>query len=171
MRWISGIITLVLVITLIGCSRGNPGGPGAVKDKATDKVTTTDKVTSTDKTTTTDKASTDKTSTVDSSKTFTLDPPNLSTNIKQGEEIQLSIGINRGKNFDQDVSLKFEGVPKGIEITEGAKTFKKTEDKAKVSLKAAKDAELGDFTIKVVGQPATGPDASNTFKITVKKSE
>jgi hypothetical protein len=40
---------------------------------------------------------------------------------------------------------------------------------AKVTLKAAPDASLGEFTIKVTGHPTTGSNATSEFKVTVAK--
>jgi hypothetical protein len=37
---------------------------------------------------------------------------------------------------------------------------------AKINLKVADDAALGDFTVKVTGHPTSGADATNEFKMT-----
>lgn len=101
---------------------------------------------------------------------FTLDVPNLSTSIKQGETKMVSIGIKRGKNFDQDVALKLDGLPAGLTADPAAPWLKKGEEEAKFNLKAADDAAVGDFTVKVQGKPAKdGATAANEFKITVDK--
>lgn len=102
-------------------------------------------------------------------RTFSLDMPNLSTSLKQGEAKNISIGINRGKNFDQDVTLKFGDLPKGVSIDPASPAIKAGDKEAKITVKAADDAALGDFNIPVHGHPASGPDATNTFKITVNK--
>jgi uncharacterized membrane protein len=98
---------------------------------------------------------------------FTLDPPNLATKLKQGEPKAIAIGINRGKNFDQDVTLKFENLPKGMSIEPAHPVIKHGETEAKLTIKATDDAAIGEFAIKVTGHPAKGADASNEFKITV----
>src|SRR4051794_20819143 len=46
--------------------------------------------------------------------TFSLSMPTLSTKLKQGESKDITIGIKRGKNIDEDVAIKFEDVPKGV---------------------------------------------------------
>ena len=101
--------------------------------------------------------------------TFTLDPPNLATKLKQGESRAFAIGINRGKNFDQDVTLKFENLPKGTSIEPASPVITHGDTEAKLTIKAADDAAVGDFAIRVTGRPAKGSDASNEFKVTVAK--
>jgi uncharacterized membrane protein len=101
--------------------------------------------------------------------TFKLDTPNLSTKVKQGEAREVTIGIDRGKNFDQDVALKFEDLPKGVTIDPPSPMIKHGDKEAKATIHAADDAAVGDFTIKVDGKPTKGEMASNTFKVTVEK--
>ena len=132
---------------LVGCDKGTPGGPGA--------------------TGTGNRSVTTAVSTADD--TFTLSVPTLSTSIKQTESKVVSIGIKRGKNFGQDVSLKLEGLPDGVTADPSAPTIKAGEEEAKVTIKASEKAALGDFTVKVVGHPGKGSDASNEFKLTVEK--
>src|SRR5690349_19165210 len=47
---------------------------------------------------------------------FQLDPPTLAVRLKQGEAKDEKIGIKRGKGFDEDVTLKFDDIPKDVEI-------------------------------------------------------
>src|SRR5262245_26023667 len=68
---------------------------------------------------------------------FKLSPPNLATRLKQGENKEVTISINRGKNFDQDVTLKFEGLPDGVTIDPSSPTIKHGDKEAKVTVKAA----------------------------------
>jgi hypothetical protein len=100
--------------------------------------------------------------------TFELDPPNLEKSITQGTSEPIVIGIDRGKNFDQDVALSFDNVPKGVSIDPAAPTIKKGDKNATINVKAAADAAVGHHEIKVVGKPGSGASASNTFKIEVK---
>jgi uncharacterized membrane protein len=106
--------------------------------------------------------------------TFKLTTPTLTTDIKQGEEKSIDIGIKRGKGFDQDVALTFEtkdgkALPKEIHITPEKTTIKKGDDKTAIKVKADDDAPLNKFTIKVNGKPGSGDAASDTFDIEVKK--
>ena len=145
-RWSPATLTLSgLVALAIGCNASTPGGPGA-------------------------KGPGDKKPIVGMAEdTFNLDPPNLSTTLKQGESKTVTIGIKRGKNFSQDVALKFENPAKGLTIEPKDVTIKHGEQDAKLTLKAADDAALGDFTVKVTGHPASGADSLGEFKVKVEK--
>jgi hypothetical protein len=101
--------------------------------------------------------------------TFTLSAPFWTTSLKQGETKAVSIVINRDKRFDQDVTLRFDGMPKGVTIEPSGAVIKNGEADAKFVLKAADDASLGDFVVKVTGHPTKGADAAHDFKFTVAK--
>lgn len=132
-------------VILTGCNQGTSGGPGAA-GPASEQATV---------------GQTDE--------TFTLNMPMMSTNLNQGETAAVSIGIKRGRNMDGDVTLKFEGLPEGVTIEPANPTIKREDTEAKLTLRAADDASLGDFTVKVMGHPTKGPDASNDLKITIAK--
>jgi hypothetical protein len=100
---------------------------------------------------------------------FKLSPPTFATKLKQGETKAATISIKRGKNFDQDVTLKFEGVPKDVSIDPAAPTIKHSEEKTEVMIKAADTAALGDHTVKVLGKPKEGPEATSELKLTVSE--
>ena len=104
-----------------------------------------------------------------SDQTFTLSVPTFSTTLKQGEAKTDKIGIHRGKNFAEDVSLHFSGLPKGVTIDPPNPMIKASDKEATVTLKAADDAPVGDFMVKVNGHPTTGADAMNEFKISIRK--
>jgi len=94
----------VAMFVLVGCNSGTTGGPGADKAKAQEKESKTKKLQ-------------DKISQPED--TFSLDVPTLSTKLKQGESKVVTIGIKRGKNFDQNVKLKLDGVPTGVTADPG----------------------------------------------------
>lgn len=100
---------------------------------------------------------------------FTLSMPFWTTGLKQGEAKVFSITINREKRFDQDVTLKFAGLPKGITVDPTGSVIKNGETEAKFVLKASDDAALGDFAINVTGHPTKGADVSHEFKFTIAK--
>jgi hypothetical protein len=144
--------SLVMVLALVaftGCDRGTSGGPGATDSKTKQPLV----------------------GQVDN--TFNLSvPTNLpfeSTTLKQGETAQVVIGIKRGKNFDQDVVLKFADLPSGVTLDPASADLKRGDTEAKFTLKATDEAALGDFTVNVTGHPAEGKDAKNHFKVTVAK--
>jgi len=139
---VAALVAAVGSSVLVGCGSGSQGGPGA--DKKGGVVNPADDA-------------------------FTLSPPNSTTHIKQGESKVVEIGIKRGKNFGQDVSLKLDGLPKGVTADPAGPDIKAGQEDAKVTLKAADDAALGEFTVKVTGHPKTGADATNEFKLTVDK--
>jgi len=140
----NGLVVLFMLALLMsfGCnSHGTPGGPGATAAN---------------------------TQTVGQAEaTFSLDVPNLSTKIKQGESKIVTIGIKRGKNFNEDVHLSLTGLPQGITLDPASPVIQHNDKDAAITMKAAEDAALGDFTVKVVGHPTKGADATNEFKVTI----
>jgi len=137
---------LVLVaFALAGCDQSTPGGPGITNPPHKQPVYG------------------------ETENTFNLSVPRMSTTLHQGETKEASIGIARGKNFDGDVELSFADGPEGVTLSSTTPIIKHGDTEAKVTLKAAADASLGDFTIKVKGHPTTGADATSEFKVTVAK--
>ena len=139
-------MAMLFGVFLAGCNQGTPGGPGA--PPANDK----------------------KSEVVQANDSFNLSSDLIPTSIKQGERIATSIGIKRGGNFDEDVTLKFSNVPTGVKLEPSSAVIKHGDTEAKFDLEASKDASIGDFTILVTGHPAKGADAEIPFKISVKKS-
>ena len=131
------------MFVLVGCNNGTPGGPGVDKNKPSKVGQTAD--------------------------TFSLTVPELATKLKQGEAKDVTIGIKRGKNIDEDVTVKFEDVPKGVTFDPASPKIKHGDTEAKVGVKAADDAAVGDFTVKVIGKPTKGPEATNEMKVSVAK--
>jgi uncharacterized membrane protein len=144
-RFLAGLLALSLTV-VTGCGdKGTPGGPGVNNPNNNKPVV----------------------GTADS--TFTLDVPNLSTSIKQGETKVITIGINRGKNFDQNVTLKLENLPNGLTASPSSPVINRGEKEVKFNVTASTEAAIGDFVIKVHGDPATGADAHSEFKVSVEK--
>jgi uncharacterized membrane protein len=145
MKTLCAGLVLVASAAFLGCeTKSTSGGPGAKDSNRTGGLTQPEN-------------------------TFSLKPPMLSTTIKQGETHAVTISIDRGKNFDKDVALKFDDLPKGVTIEPASPTIKHGDKEAKVDVKAADDAALGDHVIKVVGHPSEGPDATHEMKIKVDK--
>jgi uncharacterized membrane protein len=132
------------LIAFTGCDKGTQGGPGATNASNRNPIGQADD-------------------------TFKLTTPTFSTTLKQGESKVVDIGIKRGKNFDQDVSVKFDNLPKGVSVEPATPALKHGDDDAKVTFKAANDAAVGDFTVTVIGHPTKGADASHELKLTVEK--
>jgi hypothetical protein len=141
-RALAGLLVVALV-TLVGCNKGkdSAGGPGATNTTAKPPLYG------------------------QADNTFNLTA--ASASLKQGETKTVSIGISRGKNFQEDVTVKFTDVPQGVTLDPVTLTIKHGETEAQVTLKAAAEAALGDFTIKVIGHPTKGADATHELKINV----
>ncbi len=147
-----GFVALALV-ALSGCTQGTPGGPGVSSTPSTPGTSTT--------------TTAQKPVIGDAEETFSLSVPVLSTNLKQGETKAAAISLSRGKNFDEDVTLKFADVPKGVTIDPADPVIKHGDAEVNITFQAADDAALGDFTIKVTGHPTKGADAKTEFKLNV----
>ncbi len=143
---------IALIGFTVGCNEQRiPGGPGATNTPAQPGATTT----------------ANRTTYGESEETFALNVPTLSTKVKQGEATTAKISVSRGKNFDEDVTLSFINVPKGVTLNPATMVLAKNEKEASVEIHAADDAALGDFTVKVIGHPTKGADGSNELKLTV----
>jgi uncharacterized membrane protein len=137
-------LCMLSLVTLTGCKPGTSGGPGATGTGAGNNVKQADN-------------------------SFSLSVPKTSTTLKQGETKTIDIGIDRGKNFGEDVALKIGDLPNGVMVEPAAPVIKTGDKEAKLTVKAADDAALGDFNIKVTGHPAAGPDAVNDIKLKIEK--
>ncbi|MFA6244898.1 MAG: hypothetical protein WC655_28400, partial [Candidatus Hydrogenedentales bacterium] len=138
------------LVTLVGCDQGTSGGPGATTPKSEEGVM--------------EQAGNMIKQAED---TFSLNVP--STSLHQGESATVTIGIDRGKNFSEEVSLKLGELPKGVSVDPTSPVIKHGDTEATFALKAAEDAALGDFTVSVTGHPTKGADAVAEAKITVKQ--
>jgi uncharacterized membrane protein len=100
--------------------------------------------------------------------TFKISVPNAT--VKQGESKDIDVAIDRGKNFDQDVALKFNDLPTGVSVDPATPMLKHGDKDVKVTVKAADDAAIGDFkNVKVTGHPDKGSDTTVDMKVTVNK--
>ena len=130
---------------LLGCNQETPGGPGA--------ATQTE----------------NKPMLGQADGTFVLSVPLISTSLKQGETKSASVTIKRGKNFDEDVTLKFSNIPKGVSLDPESQVIKHGATEAKFKIVAANSAALGDFDLVMSGHPSKGADSTSAFKITINK--
>lgn len=147
MKLLTMLIASGMAVALYGCSPSTPGGPGtALPESEKPMIGQTDN-------------------------TFTLDVPMMATKLEQGVENTVAIGIKRGTNFAQDVSLKFSDVPQGIHIQPSVPVIARTDEEVKFTIHAAEDAPLGDFTVKVSGVPESGPPANAELTLTISKHE
>lgn len=143
-------VLVAALVPLIGCeAKSPPGGPGARS--------------------TTERGGT-ATRTVEgrSAETFTLSAPATATALKQGESKEVTIAIDRGDQFKQDVTLKFNA-PQGLKIEPAEAAIKASDKEAKLMVTAEKDAPLGEHKITVTAVPQTGTSTTATFQIEVQK--
>jgi uncharacterized membrane protein len=115
---------------LVGCNTSPPGGTGG---KGTGTGTAAGR-----------------------SATFTIHAPATSTTIKQGERREVKLKVDRGKDFKENVTLKFEA-PAGVKVDPAEVTVKASDpEEVAVNVSAEKDAKLGEQEIHVTGVPQGG---------------
>jgi uncharacterized membrane protein len=101
-------------------------------------------------------------------KTFSLSVPFESVALTQGEEKSVLIGINRGENFREEVAIEVTDLPTGVTLATADPSIEHGSTDATLNFKAASDAALGDFTVKLTGVTASsGADFTREFKMTV----
>jgi uncharacterized membrane protein len=98
---------------------------------------------------------------------FKIVVPTFATEIKQGEVQSVTISLERGAYFKQDVKFMIK-TTKGISV-EPTKVMVKASDKPDVQLRitAPKDAALGEYRVSVKGTPETGEPTSTVFNMKV----
>ena len=143
-RSFAGLLALAMV-AFTGCNQGTPGGPGVTNPPQKQPAYG------------------------EADNTFNLSVPRMSTTLHQGETKEVAIGIERGKNFEEDVTLKFADGPKGVTIESASPVIKHGDTEAKVTFKATRRRLTGRLHRQGDGTPDQGADATNEFKITVAK--
>ena len=147
-----GLLVLGFV-ALNGCNRSSPEGAAATASSPSAKPEATVAM---------------KPVVGEAENTFSLSVPHQPTSLKQGTETGVLIGINRGKNFDEEVGLKVDGLPDGVTVVSADPVIKHGSKDVSLMLKAADDAALGDFTVKVTGhRSSSGADSSHEFQLSV----
>jgi hypothetical protein len=140
----AGLMVTALAVST-GCNQGTPGGPGATERTANKPIVER------------------------ANDTFILDVPMTSTKLKQGETKEVAISVARGAKFDEDVTLKFTGLPKGVTLNPASPIIRHGEKDTKITVAAADTAAPGDFRLNVTGKPTKGADATNEFRISIAK--
>ena len=99
--------------------------------------------------------------------TFKLMIPSTTTTVKQGEAQTVKVSLERGAGFKQGVKLDMKA-PTGLTVEPDGTTVKAS-DKGEVQLtiRAAKDAALGDQKIMVKGTPEQGEVVEMELKVAV----
>ena len=98
---------------------------------------------------------------------FKVAVPTFGTEIKQGEVQSVTISLERGAYFKQDVKF-FIKPAKGISV-EPIDVIVKASDKPEVQLRITvpKNAALGVYRVYVKGTPKTGAPTSTEFNVKV----
>jgi uncharacterized membrane protein len=147
---------LLTLVAAVGCNRYSPEGPEATSTADTEQSAEPVRTV------------VNKPIAGEADETFSLSVPFESVALTQGEEKSVLIGINRGENFREEVSIKVSGLPKGVTLETDAPVIKQGTTDATLMLKAAGDAALGDFTVNVTGHTASSAaDFTKEFKMTV----
>ncbi|MGA2916759.1 MAG: hypothetical protein ABSE89_12105 [Sedimentisphaerales bacterium] len=98
---------------------------------------------------------------------FKIAVPTFETDIKQGEVQSVTVSLERGESFKQDVKLMFK-TTKGISV-EPTDVMVKASDTPDVQLRITvpKTAALGVYSVSVEGTPKTGEPTSTSFDMRV----
>jgi hypothetical protein len=153
-RFIGGLLASWIGIT--GCNASSPGGPGIAATPNSSGVSNTT-------------ISTAKPIIGEVEKSFRLNGPAISTHIEQGQAGSAKLTIARGKNFQDDIRLKFAALPAGVTVETTTPMIRHSESETTVEFRAASDALPGTYTVTVIGEPTSGPDAKSDFQITVDR--
>jgi hypothetical protein len=101
---------------------------------------------------------------------FTFDKVLTATTIKQGGADEVTLKINRGKDFKQGVKLSAENVPDKVKVEFTPTNIKASDDpKSVMRITADKEAALAESTITVKGTPESGTPTTVDVKIKVEK--
>jgi len=98
---------------------------------------------------------------------FKIAVPTFTTEIKQGEVQSVTVSLERGDYFKQDVKLQIQS-PKGISV-EPTSVLIKSSDKPEVQIRITvpEDASIGEYIVYVKGEPKTGEPTSTVFYVKV----
>jgi uncharacterized membrane protein len=98
---------------------------------------------------------------------FKIAVPTFTTQIKQGQTQNVTVSVERGKYFKQDVKLQIEA-SKGISV-DPTKVMVKASDRPDVQIRisADKNAAISEYLVSVMGTPETGEPSSTQFNVKV----
>ena len=98
---------------------------------------------------------------------FKISVPTFDVEMKQGEIQSVTISLERGESFKQDVKFIIK-TTKGITV-EPTDVMVKASDTPDVQLRITvpKDAALGVYSVSVIGTPKTGEPTSTVFNVNV----
>ena len=98
---------------------------------------------------------------------FKLTVPTFDTDIKQGEVRAVTVSLQRGAYFKQDVKLQIQA-SKGISVDPTNVLVKASESPdVQLRITTTKDTALGAYRVSVKGTPKTGEPTSTAFTVKV----
>jgi uncharacterized membrane protein len=98
---------------------------------------------------------------------FKIDVPTFDLKVKQGETQSITIKLQRGTSFKEDVKLEIEAAD-GISVDPSKITVKASDSpEVQLTITAPKDAAFGRYIVSVTGTPETGESTSVDFKVKV----
>jgi hypothetical protein len=142
MNKLATTFAMATLVTFAGCGQGTPGGPGSAN-----KAPIFGQI----------------------DNTFNLTTPLLATSVKQGQQIEATIGVVRSGRFKKEVTLLFSDLPPEVTVEPAAPVVKPDSDSAKITFKTTPHTPVGDFKVKISGHPPRGADAQNIFKLSVAR--
>ena len=156
MKPLSLFVLAGLTAGFAGCTQeSTPGGPGVTK--------------TTPATPDSRNAVGERPAVTNKSNTFTLAVPSMNTDVDRGKKEDVTISINRGKEFTQTVKLQFHA-PKGLMVQPAEPVIQPGKDKVTVSVQATKDAPAGKSEIEVIAVPESGTTVSLQMPVRVKEA-
>jgi uncharacterized membrane protein len=98
---------------------------------------------------------------------FKIAVPTYDTEVKQGDVRTVTVSLERGESFKQDVRFQIN-TTKGISV-DPTNILVKASEKPDVQLQITvpKDAALGEYSVSVKGTPETGEPTSTSFDVQV----
>jgi len=98
---------------------------------------------------------------------FKIAVPTFTTDIKQGETKSITVSLERGDYFKQDVKLQIK-TSAGISV-QPTSIIVKASDTPDVQLRiaAAQNAALGEYSVSVTGIPKFGESTATAFNVKV----
>lgn len=100
---------------------------------------------------------------------FKVKAPALPTVLKQGDRETVTVTLDRGPDFKQNVKMEAQS-SKGLKVSL-ANTTINNKDKADVAVTVEADsaAPIGDHVVKIIATPDTGVATSVDFKVKVQE--
>ncbi len=166
MKQLSMSMCVLALAGMVGCAGGTKDGEQA--EKSNSAGTADEAVTWSAQKPVSKEAASEESTAGEAEHTFSLSVPFEKVVLTQGEEQVVRIGINRGENFGEVVEVNVTGLPKGVTMASDELKILQSSTGVELTLMAASDAALGDFTVKVIGQTTSSTkDYTKELEITV----